>query len=97
GYSGQLWIEGIDANGNLLGSSTVYGQTIIGFWDDQSWKLTFMRLIDKGNPSSFQIYTGYLMQSQDNGSLAFAGSFEAFQGSGAVARRVVYGWYAVPR
>jgi hypothetical protein len=56
-----------------------------------------MRLIDKGNPSSFQIYTGYLMQSQDNGSLAFAGSFEAFQGSGAVARRVVYGWYAVPR
>ena len=96
GYSGQLWIEGIDANGNLLPNSTVYnGDKIIGFWDDTAQKLTFMRLVDSGDPSTFQIFTGYLMHSQDDGSLALAGSFEAFQGTGAVAQRIIYGWYAL--
>lgn len=96
GYSGLLWIEGVDSQGNLLiPSSTVYGQQIIGFWDDSAQKITFMRIIEPENPSTFQIYTGYLMQSQTDRSLAFAGSFEAFQGTGAVANRVIYGWYAL--
>jgi|SRR5580765_4044175 len=95
GFPGLLWIEGFDVAGNLLPSSTVYGQSIFGFWDDRSGKLTFMRLIDPAVPSSFQIYTGYLMEPQPNASLAFAGSFEAFAGTGAVAERVIYGWYAV--
>jgi len=67
----------------------------IGFWDDAAQKLTFMRIIDANNPSTFQIFTGYRMQSQTDNSLAFAGSFEAFQGTGAVAQRVIYGWYAL--
>ena len=95
GYPGLLWIEGVDALGNLLSSSTVYGNPIIGFWDAAAQKITFLRVINSGDPSSLQIYTGYLMQPQTGGSLALAGSFEAFQGTGAVAERVVYGWYAL--
>jgi hypothetical protein len=95
GFAGLLWIEGVDAQGNLLGSSTVYGQPIIGFWDDNSQKITFLRIINAADPSTLQIYTGYLMQSQNDGSLSFAGSFEAFKGTGAYAQRVVYGWYAL--
>jgi hypothetical protein len=95
GYAGQLWIEGVDSKGNLLPSSSVFeGDRILGFWDDTANKLTFMRYND-GDPSSFQIYTGYLMKSQADGSLAFAGSFEAFQGTGATAKISVYGWYAM--
>ena len=95
GYTGQLWIEGVDAQGNLLPSSTVFGgEPILGFWDDAASRLTFMRY-NNGDPSSFQIYTGYLMISQADQSLSFAGSFEAFQGTGATANRPVYGWYAV--
>lgn len=96
GYSGLLWIEGVDSQGNLISNSSVYGNPIMGFWDEPSQKLTFMRVINPGDPSTFQIYTGYLMTSQADGSLAFAGSFEAFQGTGAIAQRVIYGWYALP-
>ena len=90
GFLGNLWIEGFDAAGNLLPSSTDFG-----FWDDRSGKLTFMRVIDPADPSTFQIYTGYLMEPQPDAPLAFAGSFEAFAGTGAVAERVLYGWYAI--
>jgi len=97
GYPGLLWIEGVDPQGNLIPSSTVYGDPILGFWDDTAGRLTFVRVINAGDPSANQVYTGYVMKSQEDGSLALAGSFEAFAGTGAVARRTVYGWYALPK
>src|SRR5947207_1324080 len=93
GYPGVLVIRSIDADGNLA-HSTIYDQPIFGFWDDRGQKLTFMRLINRNDPTTFQIFTGYLMQGVNDGSLALAGSFEGFSGTGAVAERVIYGWYA---
>jgi hypothetical protein len=95
GYGGFMWIEGVDGQGNLLGSSTVYGQPIRGFWDEASGRLTFMRIINAADPSTMQIYTGYLMPPQDNMQLAIAGTFEAFIGTGATASKPSYGWYAI--
>lgn len=89
GFEGALAINQIDASGNLIGS-TVYGHEMIGFWDEDARKITFIRVIDKSNPSSFQIYTGYLMSN----NTMIAGSFQAFQGTGATAQCSVCGWFA---
>jgi hypothetical protein len=56
-----------------------------------------MRLINKADPSTFQIYTGYAMVNQTDGKPALAGFFEAFQGTGAVAQRNLFGWFATPQ
>ena len=93
GFSGTLSIQEVDAQGNLSGSS-VFGNEILGFWDESSQKLTFMRLFGPDNPSTFQIYTGYLMVPQPGVTLALAGTFEAFQGSGGTAQQSLFGWFA---
>lgn len=90
GFEGVLAIKEIDANGNIKGGSKAFDNEIIGFWDEDSRKITFMRLVDKTNPSTFQVYTGYLMKNLTT----IAGSFEGFQGTGATAKRSVFGWFA---
>lgn len=90
GFEGTLAIKEIDSSGNIEGGSTAFSNEIIGFWDEDSRRITFMRVVDKNNPSSFQIYTGYLM----NTNTTIAGSFEAFKGPGATAKRSVFGWFA---
>ena len=85
---GTLAVTQIDADGNLTGS-TIYNNEIVGFWDEESRKITFIRVTDKTKPNTFQIYTGYLM-----GTATIAGSFEAFQGTGGAAKRNVFGWFA---
>lgn len=99
GFWEILSIQAIDPQGNLGESSVLsdHSDPILGFWDEGSQKITFMRLINQNDPSTFQIFTGYLMVTQADGSLALAGSFEAFQGTGATAQRVIYGWYATPQ
>jgi hypothetical protein len=100
GYDGVLSIQQVDAQGNL-GGSTVFGDRVDGFWDDRSKRITFIRVIDSSNPSRNQVYTGYLMDNQPNnqtdGKMALAGSFEAFKGTGGIAPRPVYGWFAKPQ
>ena len=96
GFPGTLSIQQIDGAGNL-GGSTVFGEQIIGLWDDTSQKLTFMRVSNPADPSTNQIYTGYLMEPQGNQPMALAGSFEAFQGSGGAATRSIFGWFATLR
>jgi hypothetical protein len=90
GSTGTLVIGGIGVDGALAGSSTALGNKVLGFWDEASRRLTFMRLIKPTDPSSFQVYTGYLMSDDTT----LAGSFEAFKGSGATAERTVFGWLA---
>ena len=92
GFAGTLFIEGVDPQGNLLPNSTVFGNPIIGFWDDFSQRIMFMRIIASNDPSTFQIFTGYYMAGQPGIADALAGSFEAFRGTGANAQRVTYGW-----
>ena len=84
-----------DQNGNLV-NGTIYGQEIFGFWDDVANKITFVRKTDPADPTTFQIYTGYLFQTPPGNDLSYtlAGTFEAFAGTGATARATVYGWYA---
>lgn len=90
GFKGALAIKQIDAQGNIVGGSTVYDHKLLGFWDEGSRKITFMRVVNAADPASLQIYTGYLMG--DNATLA--GSFVGFGGSGATAQRSVFGWFA---
>ena len=88
-----------DAQGNLGANCTIYGQRIFGLWNASAQMLTFMRIISPSDPSTFQVYTGYLMQPQPGSGflVSLAGPFQAFPGSGAVAQRPLYGWYAQRR
>ncbi len=95
GFTGDLTVNSVDAHGNL--NATVYGgQQTTGFWDETAQKITFMRLSNPADPSSFQVYTGYLFHNVSGIDTIYtlAGSFEAFAGTGAVAQRVLYGWFA---
>jgi hypothetical protein len=84
GFMGDLHITSVDNQGNLSG--TVFGQSISGFWDEASQKITFMRIINPADPSTFQIYTGFLFRDQNRPDLVYTltGFFEAFQGTGVV-------------
>ena len=96
GFIGDLDIGSINNDGTLAGTLTMRNEPtheITGFWDDISKKITFIRAINLNDPSSFQIYTGYLFCNP--GVYSLAGSFEAFAGSGASAQRSIYGWYAL--
>jgi hypothetical protein len=89
GFDGILAINNIDSNGTLV-SCTVYSDPVVGLWDEASRKIVFMRLLNQSDPSTFQIYTGYLMI--DNKILA--GSFQGFKGTGATAVQSTFGWFA---
>lgn len=88
GWPGTLALS-VDGNGNVTG--TVYGNPIQGFWDDAAQKLMFLRS-PNSDPSTGQIYTGYLFKRDSTYTLA--GSFQGFAGSGGVATRAVWGWFA---
>jgi hypothetical protein len=88
GWPGTLAVS-VDGNGNVTG--TVYGDPIQGFWGEGAQKLTFLRS-PNNDPSSSQIYTGYLFKRGSTDTLA--GSFQGFAGTGGAARRAVYGWLA---
>ena len=94
GFKGVLSIPSVDAQGNLGANCTIYGQRIFGFWNASAQMLTFMRIITASDPSTFQAFTGYVMQPQPGSGfvVSLAGSFEAFGGSGGSAQRPLYGW-----
>lgn len=96
GHEGELNLAPPDAQGNLTG--TVYGQEIFGFWDANTQKATFMRLLNPADPATFQVFTGYLFQntysSPSDITYTLAGHFEAFQQGGGAASRSVFGWFA---
>lgn len=99
GFPGDLVLR-VDANGRVSG--TVYGQEIFGFWDEDAKKITFVRIINRADPTSYQIFTGFLftpafrLNTGQQGEVAqmLTGYFEAFSGSGATAQRTLYGWHA---
>ena len=93
-FLGELNITSVDSQGNLTG--TVYGQQITGFWDGVSNKITFIRVPTNPSVSSqYQIYTGFMFRDNaTDPTYTLTGYFEAFSGTGATAKRVLYGWYA---
>jgi len=101
GFTGEIDITSVAADGQIAG--TVFGNQILGFWDDVSKKITFLRVINPADPSTHQVYTGYLFRTPGASPLdaigdfhlTLTGCFEAFSGTGGIAQRVLYGWYAM--
>ena len=57
GHRGDLVISSVDAQGNLSG--TVFGDPIVGFWNEGSQKITFARSQNATDPLALQVYTGF--------------------------------------
>lgn len=95
GFAATIYFDTLDANGNVAGKFDD-GTPLAGFWNDAESRITFYRVAHPNNPAALQIFTGYLVQPQpDSGtSVALTGYYEGFRGTGAVARRSIYGWYA---
>ena len=97
GSRGVLAIQAIDAQGRL--NATVYGERVVGWWDEQDRRITFLRLINPNDPTSFQSFSGYGWEEHPNmpgGTHHYlAGSFETYAGAGGIAARPSYGWFAV--
>ena len=97
GHKGTLEVPSIDSAGRLVGAMA-YGNNIIGFWDDDAKKITFLRPTKPADHSADQVFTGYYFTSGPEGQFIgmeyLAGSFEAFQGAGGTANRILYGWFA---
>ena len=84
----------IDSTGKVSGS--VYGNPIIGFWDDIEHKILFMRMVNE-NPASFQIYKGYMFEIMVQPNVCIrtlAGEFLTPAGAGGTPQRNEYGWIA---
>jgi len=101
---GTLIIESLHDNGNFT-NVTLDGEHLLGLWDDASQKITFLRTNTMTNSpvtvtpeylARLIVFTGYLL-SDEAGSLAFAGTYQSFPGSGATSQRSVFGWYALPQ
>jgi hypothetical protein len=103
GFQGDLNIASVDNQGRLSGTLTMQNEPtdqIVGFWDERSEKIIFMRILNPSDPSAGQIYTGHLFcipigcSSTGQNTLTLAGSFEALATGGGSAERSVFGWYA---
>ena len=107
GFRGELVISSVDSQGNLSG--TVFGDPIVGFWDETSQKIIFARSLNPADPSTLQVYTGFHFDANEllfpvGGTVQppvppfpfrmLTGSFEAFAGGGGVVSRPTYGWMA---
>ena len=91
GKAGYLTINALGPAGELYG--TLFGDDIVGFWDDRAKKATFMRITNPHVGRYTQTYTGYLFPLDGDG-LALTGSFQSFTGPRRSEPHVLYGWLA---
>jgi hypothetical protein len=98
GDRGPLRLVSLSQQGELRG--TLFGTEIVGFWDERAQKVTFVHVVNPADPSTTQLFTGYLFRNpgglRDVGTATstLAGSFTALAGTGATAAQAAYGWYA---
>jgi hypothetical protein len=98
GFMGELSI--FNTNGRIEGN--VFGDRIIGFWNDVTHTIIFMRMGNPSNPFTFQVYEGYMFMTTERnpstGALLcysnFAGEFLTPGGGGGSPQRFEYGWFA---
>ncbi|TFZ14878.1 hypothetical protein [Bacillus cereus] len=94
-FIGDL-ILNIDSAGNVTGN--VYNNPIQGgFFDFESQKIIFQRVLNPTIKDQNQIYEGYLFRPicQSENCMEFmAGTFIAFQGTAGTAKRNQFGWFA---
>lgn len=93
GYTGPMYISGVDTKGNIQGGSTFLGNPISGFFDATSAHINFIRAgVDAG---AQQVYDGYLFRSVTNPSAyVMTGEFFAYPETLGSAPRFQFGWYA---
>jgi hypothetical protein len=102
GYVGNMEIDGYSYEDGILdGVLTIdegHRDGLTGFWNEASQSIIFQRLGNNADPSSVQVYTGYLFKDPLNNAASpytLAGYFETFAPpGGGSALRSVYGWYA---
>jgi CubicO group peptidase (beta-lactamase class C family) len=98
GKTTQIVIETLHPDGTFNGTIADGSQksAIEGFWDGRSKRIDFVRNVEPGKPSSQQFYRGYLMENEQMLPGSFAGTFQAFAGTGGTAKRNVFAWVAAP-
>jgi hypothetical protein len=98
GERGPLQFVSVSPQGELWG--TLFGTEIVGFWDERAQQVTFVRVVNPADPSTTQLFTGYLFRTPGglggvgHATYTLAGSFTALAGTGATAAQAAYGWYA---
>lgn len=98
GDRGPLQLVSVSPQGELRG--TLFGTAIVGFWDERAQQVTFVRVVNPADPSTTQLFTGYLfrhpggLRGVGTATYTLAGSFTALAGTGATAAQAAYGWYA---
>jgi hypothetical protein len=98
GDRGPLHLVSVSPQGELRG--TLFGQEMVGVWDEHAQKVMFVRTPNLAVPSTAQLYIGYLfrtpggLRGEGTATYTLAGSFTAVAGPGVTASRTTYGWYA---
>jgi hypothetical protein len=92
GFEGELVIRSV-ADGKVAG--TIYGQPIVGTYDQKTKRLNFLRLQDPKDPRSFQAWKGYLFQNSSEKEIThtLAGTYQPFGEEGG-APMMEFGWFA---
>jgi hypothetical protein len=90
GGLGTLDIKSVDPVGRVSG--TIFNDSMVGFWNEASRCLTMVRISQQTDPSLWQVFLGFLSQTQGTQHFSLAGTFQAFTGTGATARRDLFGW-----
>jgi hypothetical protein len=93
GFEGELVIKSVDG-GKIEG--TVYGQPIVGTYDEKTKRLNFLVMRDPKDPTSFQAFKGYVFQNADEKQIRYtlAGTFVPFSAAGTADGMLEAGWYA---
>jgi hypothetical protein len=103
GNTGTLNIQSVDSAGKVTGMVTFTNtpaQNIVGFYNNATEELTFMRISSITDPASNQMFTGYRFCvpkdcSSSSNTLYFAGTYLTDSiSSGATAAKHAFGWEA---
>jgi len=86
----ERYIDPQYCSGDLL-SSTIFGDTVQGFWSSRENKITFIRVTSSSSPNTWQTYVGYY----NAGTQEFFRYFEGLPGTGATYFCHRFGWSAV--
>lgn len=84
-----------DDAGNLSGS--LDDRPVIGFWDADAHKISFVSMQDPTRLETTQVFTGYLssaVQGIDLIHYTLMGTYQAFSGDGITAKNNTFGWTA---
>ena len=80
GSHGVLHISGIDAVGNIQAGSTIYGNTIVGFYDSTSGRISFIRVMQSSPTFVTDLQWLSIQGPSDPHPLLLSGKFRRVSG-----------------